>query len=97
MPVPSPRSIAPYKHGLLAVECQVVDVIEGIYDNAKLVAAHWVTRDGAVSDGAKRSQGNTYRLALELYDDHTELEGQRLVMDTHEFSLPLYYDTATAP
>ena len=50
-----------------------------------------------MSDGAKRSQGNTYRLALELYDDHTELEGQRLVMDTHEFSLPLYYDTATAP
>ena len=48
-------------------------------------------------DGAERPQGDTYRLALELYDDHPELEGQRLVMDTNEFSLPLYYDTATSP
>ena len=44
-PVPSPRSIAPYRHGLLAMEYQVVNVLEGIYDDAKLVAAHWVIRE----------------------------------------------------
>ena len=95
-PVPSPRSIAPYKHGLLALEYEVVDVIEGSYDHAKLVVAHWVIRDGKVIDGAERPQGDTYRLTLELYDDHPELEGQRLVMDTNEFSLSLYYDVETA-
>ena len=96
-PLPTPRSIAPYKHGLLAIEYQVVDVIEGIYDEARLVAAHWVIREGQVLNAAERAQGKTYRMTLGLYDAHPELEGQRLVMDTSEFTLPLYYDTGTAP
>ena len=91
-PVPSPRSIAPYRHGLLAMDYEVIDLIEGVYDHPTLVAAHWVIRDGDVLEGAERRQGETYRLTLELYDDHAELEGQRLVMETNEFALPLYYD-----
>ena len=91
-PVPTPRSIAPYKHGLLAMDYEIVELIEGTYEHPTLVATHWVIRDGATIDGAERSLDETYRLTLELYDDHPELEGQRLVLDTREFSLPLYYD-----
>ena len=95
--VPTPRSIAPYRHGLLAIEYEVEAVIEGTYDDARLVAAHWVIRDGAVLDDARRAAGDALRMTLEPYDARPELEGQRLVMETTAFTLPLYYDTGSAP
>ncbi|HSF18195.1 MAG TPA: hypothetical protein VLK65_21855 [Vicinamibacteria bacterium] len=93
--LPTPTEIAPYRQGLLAMEYSVLDVIEGRYDAAKVLAAHWVIRDERVLDEAKRSKGDRFRLTLEPYDDHPELEGQRLVMETDDFLLPLYYDTGS--
>ena len=91
-PVPTPASIAPYKHGLLAMEYEVLDVIDGRYDEPTLVVAHWVIREGEVLDDAHRPRGDVSRLTLELYDTRHELEGERLVMETNQFRLPLYYD-----
>ena len=92
IPVPTPESIAPYKAGLHAIDYEVVKVIEGRYDESTLVVAHWIIRAGEVLDTARRPEGSTHRLKIELYNSHPELEGVRLVMDTDEFSLPLYYD-----
>ncbi len=98
--IPTPESIAPYRHGLLALEYDVLDVLEGSYNETTIVAAHWVIRDRAVLDTADRSASTTLRLTLELYDTHQELEGERLVMDTMDtnaFTLPLYYDVLSLP
>lgn len=95
VPVPTPQSIAPYRDGLLAMEYEVAQVIEGEYAAATIVAAHWVIRDGAVLDGARRAPGESFRLTLEPYDARPELEGRRLVMDAVDFSLPLYYDAGS--
>jgi hypothetical protein len=94
--VPTVPAIAPYRHALIAMEYAVVDVVEGSYDGEKLLVAHWVIRDKRVLENAARHKGERYRLTLELYDDHPELESQRLVMDTDEFLLSLYYDTNSA-
>ena len=96
-PVPTPQSIAPYKHGLQALEYDVIEVIEGVYGESTLVVAHWVIRDGAVLESAARPAAWTDRLTVERYDTHPELEGQRLVMDSNAFTLPLYYDLDTMP
>jgi len=95
-PVPTPRSIAPYKHALLAVEYEPVRVLEGTYEGRKLLAAHWVIRDAAVLRNAARPAGSVHLLTLEPYDTHPELEGERLVMDSREFTLRLYYDVGSA-
>ena len=95
--LPTPESIAPYRHGLLALEYDVVEVHEGRYDESTLVVAHWVIRDRTVLDTATRVAGTTLRMTLERYDTHPELEGERLVMDTNAFTLPLYYDVASLP
>ena len=95
--IPTPLSIAPYVHGLLALEYDVIDVLAGTYHETTLVAAHWVIRDRQVLDTAPRSAGTTMRLTLELYDAHPELEGERLVMDSNTFTLPLYYDVMSLP
>ena len=92
VPLPTPVSIAPYKHAMLAMEYSVVGVVEGAYDEQKLIAAHWVIRDGQVLDMAARPKGERHRLVLSPYDDRPELEGQRLVMETEDFLLTLYYD-----
>ena len=97
MPVPTPQSIAPYRNGLQALEYDVLDVIEGRYDEDILVIAHWVIRDREVLPEAERPSGSTHRLTVELYDSHPELEGERLVMDSTAFTLPLYYDVGSAP
>ncbi len=93
--MPTPESIAPYRAGLLVNTYQVERVVEGRYDADRVMAAHWVIRDGAMLETAGRVEGDLYRLTLELYDDHPELEGQRLVMDSDDFELDLYYDVGS--
>jgi hypothetical protein len=89
--VPTPQDIAPYRRALLVNGYEVVRVISGSYRQKKIMAAHWVIEDGRVIEEAKRGKGETYRMILERFDDHSELEGERLIMDSDEFKLPLYY------
>ena len=71
---------------------EVVRVISGSYRQKKIMAAHWVIEDGQVLENAKREKGKTYQMVLEPLDDHPELEGERLIMDSDEFKLTLYYE-----
>jgi len=36
--------------------------------------------------------GSAYRLTVERFEDHPELEPERLIMDTQDFESPLFYD-----
>ena len=90
--IPTPQDIAPYRRALLVNGYEVVRVISGSYRQKKIMAAHWVIEDGLVLKDAKREKGKTYRMTLERYDDHPELEGERLIMDSDEFKLPLFFE-----
>ena len=94
VPVPTPRDIAPYRNGLLVLEYDVLEVIDGVYDETRLLAAHWIIRDAALLDTATRPAGTVVRMTLEPYAAHPELEGERLVMDSDRFDLTLFYDPA---
>ncbi|MXY26098.1 MAG: hypothetical protein F4Y45_16470 [Acidobacteria bacterium] len=93
VPLPTPQSISPYREGLLAIEYDVVEVLEGDLDVPVVAVAHWVIRDGETLADATRPAGETYRLNLAQYDARRELEGKRLVMGTRDLTLPLFYDT----
>ena len=75
----------------------MLEVVEGRYDEDILVIAHWVIRDREVLPDAERPTGSSSRSTVELYESHPELEGERLVMDSTAFTLPLYYDLDSAP
>lgn len=94
--LPSPESIAPYREGLLALEYDVVDVVEGQLDVPVIAVAHWIIRDARTVVGAERPAGRTYRLELAPYDARPELEGKRLIMETGDLTLPLFYDVESA-
>jgi hypothetical protein len=89
---PTPQDIAPYRRALLVNGYEVVRVISGSYRQKKIMAAHWVIEEGQVLKDAIREKGKTYRMVLERYDDHPELEGERLIMDSDEFKLTLFYE-----
>jgi hypothetical protein len=91
-PMPTPQSILPYRRAMLVNEYEIVRVLDGDYQGKKILVAHWVIRDGQVLATATRESGSLHRLTLEAYDEHPELEGERLVMDSDAFELRLYYD-----
>lgn len=93
---PAPESIAPYREGLLALEYDVARVVEGELDLPVVAVAHWVIRDARLVTGAERAAGELLRLALYPYDARPELEGKRLVLETTDLTLPLFYDVASA-
>ena len=93
---PAPESIAPYREGLLALEYDVVRVVEGELGPPVVAVAHWVIRDARLVTGAAREAGALLRLAIEPYDARPELEGKRLVFETTDLALPLFYDVASA-
>lgn len=90
--IPSPAAIAPYRQALVVNRYDVERIAEGRYAEKQIMVAHWAIRDGQVLPTAARDKTKTYRLVLELFDEHPELEGQRLIMDSDEFRLPLYYE-----
>ena len=94
--LPTPASIAPYREGLLALEYEVENVLQGRLDVPVIAVAHWIIRDGRTVVGADRPAEQRYRLQLVPYDARPELEGKRLVMEVGDFTLPLFYDVESA-
>lgn len=90
--IPLPAAIAPYRRALVVNRYDVDRVAEGRYAEKQIMVAHWAIRDGRVLPTAARDKTKTYRLVLEPFDEHPELEGERLIMDSDEFRLPLYYE-----
>ncbi|MDP2989016.1 MAG: hypothetical protein Q8O57_00420, partial [Kiritimatiellota bacterium] len=90
--IPLPAAIAPYRRALVVNRYDVDRVAEGRYAEKQIMVAHWAIRDGRVLPTAARDKTKTYCLVLEPFDAHPELEGERLIMDSDEFRLRLYYE-----
>ena len=90
--LPTPSDIAPYRQGLLVLEYEVIEVIDGRYDETTLIAAHWIIRDATLLGTAARPAGTVVRMRLEPYAASPELVGERLVRDSDRYDLPLFYD-----
>ena len=93
--IPLPKAIAPYRHALVVNGYEIVNVLEGAYGARKVLVAQWAIRDGRVLAAARKTVGTVYRLTLEPYDAHPELEGERLVMDSDAPGLRLYYEVGS--
>jgi hypothetical protein len=91
-PIPDPRSILPYRHGLTVNEYEIIEVLEGTYSEPTIQVAQWAIRDGAVLPDARKPIGGAFTLAVERYDAHPELEGERLLADGVTATRSLYYD-----
>ena len=91
-PIPSPDAILPYRHALVVNDYEVVSVREGTYGEQRMRIAQWAIRDGRVLNGARKAAGTRYRLTVEPYDAHPELEGERLIIQNDAAGRPVFYD-----
>jgi hypothetical protein len=89
--VPTPQSIAPYRNALVANTYEIVSLVEGTLEGRQLVVAEWAIRDAVVLD-VRKPVGQVYRMTVERFDAHTELEGERLIQGPGTPDLPLYYE-----
>jgi hypothetical protein len=91
-PTPDIKSVAPYVRVLVAGEYAVEKVVEGRCDAKRILVAHWAILDSK-NLPAVGATGAHLRLVLERFDDHPELESERLVMTDVDGGLPLFVDT----
>jgi hypothetical protein len=91
-PIPSPDAILPYRHALVVNDYDILSVHEGAYSEKQMRIAQWAIRDGRVLGGAHKAAGTRYRLTVEPYDAHPELEGERLITASDAAARPVYYD-----
>jgi hypothetical protein len=91
-PIPSPQDILPYRSALVVNEYEVIGVLQGSYDQRVIQVAQWAIRDGQVLPGARKDTGAAFTIAVERYDQHPELEGERLISDREIGGQPLHYD-----
>lgn len=86
---PTPEDIAPYRRALLFNE---YEIMEGERQGERFLAAHWAILDAQVLPDAERKLHEEYELALVLFEQRPELEGERVAMDNEDFLLEWYYD-----
>jgi hypothetical protein len=96
-PIPAPVAIEPYRRALVAHRYRVVRVLEGRYDRPELLVAHWAIVDRRLLPTAQREVGRLYRMRLDPYEAHPELEAERLIMESDALNLPLFYDVDSHP
>ncbi len=89
---PTPASISPYRRALAVDRYDDVKLIEGQCPYKQILTAHWVILDRQILDISGRQKDSIRRLVLEPFDEHPELEGERVIMNDEDFLLPLYYE-----
>lgn len=90
--LPTPDSISPYRSAMVAHAYDVVEVLEGTLSDRAISAARWAILDKQVQPDAARTVGEVYTLEIEPFEEHPELEGERLVTDIEDLTRPLYYE-----
>ncbi len=91
-PHPALEAIAPYKSALVTYIYEVEEVVSGELAAPKIAVAHWALLNSKTIELAQNTEGETYQLLIEGFDDNPQLQGERLVMDHDDFTLPLFYD-----
>jgi hypothetical protein len=91
--VPDPASIEPYRRALVVNTFEIDDPARLKSSDGKIQVAQWGVLDGRrVPSIEKLRIGTSYRLVIEPFEDHPQLESERLVSDSEAFDIPLYYD-----
>ncbi len=91
--VPAPESILPYRHALITHEYVVREVVAGakagVAPGAHLRVARWGILASKPTAVAEQTVGQRYRLVLESFTDHPDLDRQFTVDELPEnFDLP---------
>ncbi len=90
--VPAPDSLGAYRRALVVNRYQITDQLQGNYKEKEILVAQWAVLDRTLLPETKDfTTGNSVTMKVEKFDQHPELEGERLMMDMFDPDLDLYY------
>jgi hypothetical protein len=94
--IPAPDSLGAYRRALVVNRYMVDSVIAGEYFEREILIAQWAVLDRLVLPETKGFQiDKSMELKVEKFDQHPELEGERLMMDMFDPDLDLYYQVGS--
>ena len=94
-PMPTVKALKEYSRGMVVYSYEVLNVLKGSEQAPKIQVQHWAILDRQLlPEIGQRKIGQVYKLQLESYDKHAQLESERSFNDCEDFDIPLYYDIA---
>jgi alginate O-acetyltransferase complex protein AlgJ len=88
---PTLQSIAPYRQALVVYAYEIVQVHQGTDPGPRILVQHWALRNDRTVAPSTRV-GDTVRLAVEPFDAHPELQGERVMKDMEDPGWPMFYE-----
>ena len=70
---------------------EIVKVHEGTDPGPRILVHHWALRNDRMVAPSTRV-GDTVRLAVEPFDTHPELQGERVMKDMEDPGWPMFYE-----
>ena len=93
--VPDPESLGAYQRALVVNRFQISGQLPEDYSEKEILVAQWAVLDRTVLPETKKfNVGQTMKMKVERFDQHPELEGERLMMDMFDPDLDLYYQVS---
>jgi hypothetical protein len=93
--VPRPDELGAYQRALVVNRYKQPGDGTGKQKVREILVAQWAILDRTVLPEAKRfAPGYSTELTVEKFDDHPELEGERLIMDMFDPDLEIYYQVS---
>ncbi len=90
--IPAPDSLGAYRRALVVNRYRTTKILQGNYSEEEILVAQWAVLDRTVLPETKNFKvGSSVELKVEKFDQHPELEGERLMMDMFDPDLELYY------
>jgi hypothetical protein len=94
-PTPAVKDLQEYARGMVVYSYEVLNVLQGQEQAKKIQVQHWALLDRKpLPEMARKQIGQVYKLYLEDYSQHPQLESERSFNDCEDFDIPLYYDIA---
>jgi hypothetical protein len=89
--IPTLQSIAPYRQALVVYAYEIVQVHEGTDPGPRILVHHWALHNGRIVAPGTRV-GDTVRLAVEPFDAHPDLQGERVIQDMEDPEGLMFYE-----
>jgi alginate O-acetyltransferase complex protein AlgJ len=90
-PTPTLASIAPYRQALVVYAYEIVKVHAGTDPGPHILVHHWALHHNRTVAPSTRV-GDMVRLAVEPFDAHPELQGERVMKAFEDAGLPMFYE-----
>ena len=88
-PIPTRRQLGSYRSAMIMNTYEIVELKSGTFKGKRLNVAQWVVKDRKILP-IKWRRGKESDLVVEKFNDHPELEGERLLIKVGDDSLPKY-------